>query len=107
MTTPTTSLGSAKLDAIARGIKAHGSGVANVKRLATLFNVSEESIADAIAVANAPHTESGPEPTVKVSPVLLDRATRFQHEVIAAQAKPLSSASTADLENMLAAAVSR
>ena len=47
-------IGTAQLDAIARSLKAHGTGPENIARLAKLFHVSEESIASAVALAEAP-----------------------------------------------------
>jgi hypothetical protein len=95
-----------QLEAIARSLKAHGTGTANVARLARLFHVTEESLAGAVKLANAPSpkavTETAPTTT---DPVLLERARRFQGEVITAEAKPIESASIADIEAMLAAAV--
>ena len=48
-----TTIGTAKLHAIARGLKDHGTGPANVARLAALFGVTDESVTGAIALAEA------------------------------------------------------
>ena len=108
--TTTTTIGTAKLDAIARGLKAHGTGRKNVARLAALFGVTEESVSDAIALANAPYSEGAVTESAApdgarapVNPVTLDRAQRFQREVQAAQAKPITSTTTQDLEALTAA----
>jgi hypothetical protein len=102
MTTPD------QLAAIARSLKAHGSGRANVARLAKLFNVTEESITGAVARAGESNGSPAPTETAPaVNPVVLDRAQRFQREVIAAEAKPITSASTQDIENLIAAAMPR
>ncbi len=47
-----TTIGTAKLHAI-RGLKDHGTGPANVARLAALFGVTDESVTGAIALAEA------------------------------------------------------
>jgi hypothetical protein len=103
-----TTIGTAQLDAIARNFRDHGTGAANVARLARLFRVTEESLTGAVALANATSAETVTETApATTDPVLLDRATRFARDVVAAEAKPLPSASTADLEALLAAAMPR
>lgn len=83
MSTTTTTLGAPQLAAIAHNLKSHGTGPANVARIAKLFHVTEESLAGAVTLAKAtrakPVTESAvSEAPANVSPVALDRAQRFR-----------------------------
>jgi hypothetical protein len=103
-------IGTAQLDAIAGGLKAHGTGATNVVRLATMFGLSVESLTEAVTLAEsattAALTETRAETEPTADPVALARARRFRDDVNSAEAKPLDQASTGDLATLVAARMS-
>ncbi|HVA09835.1 MAG TPA: hypothetical protein VNG12_24170 [Acidimicrobiales bacterium] len=102
-----------QLEAIARNLNAHGTGPANVARVAKLFGVAESSLAGAIKLIK----NAAPAPTVtEAAPAIrssaaaayaVPRVLQFKNEVDRIDILPMSSLNAGELATLVAARMSR
>jgi transposase-like protein len=102
-----------QLEAIARNITAHGTGPANVARVAKLFGVADSSLAEAIKLGNnAAKTSTVTEAVPVTAPSAaaahsVPRVLEFKNEVDRIDGLPMASLNAGELATLVAARMTR